>query len=86
MINKEKDSTNLIEQIVGFFIRNRIIVILVLLLFVFYGILVAPFDFDIPGIPRDPLPVDAIPDISENQQIVFTQWMGRSHEEQPAPL
>jgi copper/silver efflux system protein len=28
--------------------------------------------------PRDPVPVDAIPDIGENQQIVFTQWMGRS--------
>ena len=24
------------------------------------------------------MPVDAIPDIGENQQIVFTQWMGRS--------
>ena len=24
------------------------------------------------------MPVDAIPDIGENQQIVFTKWMGRS--------
>ena len=24
------------------------------------------------------MPTDAIPDIGENQQIVFTQWMGRS--------
>ena len=30
------------------------------------------------GIPRDPVPTDAIPDIGENQQIVFTEWMGRS--------
>jgi len=43
-----------------------------------WGIMVAPFDWDIPGIPRDPVPVDAIPDIGENQQIVFTKWMGRS--------
>ncbi len=28
--------------------------------------------------PSDPVPVDAIPDIGENQQIVFTQWQGRS--------
>ena len=28
--------------------------------------------------PRDPVPVDAIPDLGENQQIVFTEWMGRS--------
>ena len=27
---------------------------------------------------RNPVPVDAIPDIGENQQIVFTEWMGRS--------
>jgi len=42
------------------------------------GILVAPFDWRIGGITRYPVPVDAIPDIGENQQIVFTQWMGRS--------
>jgi Cu(I)/Ag(I) efflux system membrane protein CusA/SilA len=40
--------------------------------------MVAPFDWEIPGLMRDPVPVDAIPDIGENQQIVFTQWMGRS--------
>lgn len=30
------------------------------------------------GFPRDPIPVDAIPNIGENQQIVFTDWPGRS--------
>ncbi len=30
------------------------------------------------GLPRNPVPVDAIPDIGENQQIVFTDWEGRS--------
>ena len=30
------------------------------------------------GLLRNPVPVDAIPDIGENQQIVFTKWMGRS--------
>jgi Cu(I)/Ag(I) efflux system membrane protein CusA/SilA len=43
-----------------------------------WGMVVAPFDWKIEGLPRDPVPVDAIPDIGENQQIVFTQWMGRS--------
>ncbi|MHC4271670.1 MAG: efflux RND transporter permease subunit, partial [Planctomycetota bacterium] len=28
--------------------------------------------------PRNPVAVDAIPDIGENQQIVFTEWPGRS--------
>jgi Cu(I)/Ag(I) efflux system membrane protein CusA/SilA len=40
--------------------------------------MVAPFDWNLGGLPRDPVPVDAIPDIGENQQIVFTPWMGRS--------
>ncbi|GAI08570.1 unnamed protein product, partial [marine sediment metagenome] len=42
------------------------------------GIYVAPFDWEFREMPRDPVPVDAIPDIGENQQIVFTGWMGRS--------
>ena len=36
------------------------------------------FDWEVGDLPRDPVPVDAIPDIGENQQIVFTEWMGRS--------
>ena len=43
-----------------------------------WGILVAPFDWEFASLPRDPVPVDAIPDIGENQQIVFTEWPGRS--------
>ena len=31
--------------------------------------------------PRNPVAVDAIPDIGENQQIVFTKWPGRSPED-----
>ncbi|MDE0839689.1 MAG: efflux RND transporter permease subunit, partial [Kiritimatiellae bacterium] len=42
------------------------------------GWLVAPFEWEAGGITRYPVPVDAIPDIGENQQIVFTKWMGRS--------
>ncbi len=45
---------------------------------ILWGIMVAPFDWKFDALPRDPVPVDAIPDIGENQQIVFTKWMGRS--------
>jgi len=47
-------------------------------MFVGWGIMVAPFDWNLGNLPRNPVPVDAIPDIGENQQIVFTEWMGRS--------
>jgi Cu(I)/Ag(I) efflux system membrane protein CusA/SilA len=37
-----------------------------------------PFNWNTGFMPRDPVPVDAIPDIGENQQIVSAEWMGRS--------
>ena len=68
----------LIGRIIRFCMEMKIVVFMMILLFVGWGIMVAPFDWDIKSIPRDPVPVDAIPDIGENQQIVFTEWMGRS--------
>tara|TARA_R110002072_G_scaffold28296_12_gene91099 strand:+ start:8547 stop:12686 length:4140 start_codon:yes stop_codon:yes gene_type:complete len=63
---------------IRFCLENKLIVALMVTFFLGWGVMVAPFDWDIPAIPRDPVPVDAIPDIGENQQIVFTKWMGRS--------
>ena len=68
----------MINSIVKFFLENKLITWLLLLLFVGWGAVTAPFDFNIDWLPRDPVSVDAIPDIGENQQIVFTKWMGRS--------
>jgi len=49
-----------------------------LALFVAWGIISSPFSWDTGILPNDPVPVDAIPDIGENQQIVYTEWPGRS--------
>jgi len=43
-----------------------------------WGVANAPFSWESSWFPRDPVPVDAIPDIGENQQIVYTEWPGRS--------
>ncbi|MBC8202355.1 MAG: efflux RND transporter permease subunit [Planctomycetes bacterium] len=59
-------------------IKHRLVVAIVITLATLWGVIVAPFDWNIGSIPRDPVPVDAIPDIGENQQIVFTPWPGRS--------
>lgn len=67
-----------IERVIGFCLTNKLVVSLLTLFFIFWGILHAPFDWKIPFLHRDPVPVDAIPDIGENQQIVFAEWMGRS--------
>jgi copper/silver efflux system protein len=42
------------------------------------GIVYTPFNWQTGFLPRDPIAVDAIPDIGDNQQIVATEWMGRS--------
>ncbi|UCH61801.1 MAG: efflux RND transporter permease subunit [Fidelibacterota bacterium] len=70
--------SSLLDRIIKACLENKLVVGLALAGLVGWGIMVAPFDWQIPGIARDPVPVDAIPDIGENQQIVFTEWMGRS--------
>jgi len=58
-----------IEKIIDWSAKNRFIVILFYIIIVGIGIYTISV-----------LPVDAIPDLSENQVIVFTEWMGRSPE------
>ena len=65
-------------RLIGFCLDNKLIVFLLVLLFVGWGVVVSPFDWQAGPLPRDPVPVDAIPDLGENQQIVFTDWAGRS--------
>jgi Cu(I)/Ag(I) efflux system membrane protein CusA/SilA len=66
------------QRLIGFCLHNRLIVFLIAAILVGWGLVVAPFDWPLGGLWRDPVPVDAIPDIGENQQIVFTPWTGRS--------
>lgn len=68
----------MLKSTIRFFLENKLVAILLLLLFVGWGLVTAPFDFGISQLPRDSVAVDAIPDIGENQQIVFTKWPGRS--------
>lgn len=68
----------MLNKIIRYFLENKLVTILVLLLFVGWGLVTSPFGWKTSFLPSDPVPVDAIPDIGENQQIVFTQWMGRS--------
>lgn len=59
----------MIEKIIEWSSKNRFLVILAYLAVIGFGIYSAAN-----------LPVDAIPDLSENQVIIFTEWMGRSPE------
>jgi len=62
----------------GFFVTNKLVVLVVLGVLLLAGLSSSPVDLTDGAVPRDPVPVDAIPDIGENQQIVFTRWPGRS--------
>ena len=66
------------NRLVKYFLDNRLITFIFLIAFVGYGLVTMPFNWNTGFLPRDPVPVDAIPDIGENQQIVATEWMGRS--------
>ena len=65
-------------RILRFCLTNKLVVLLFAVMVAGWGMLVAPFDWEVGGLPRYPVAVDAIPDIGENQQIIFTEWMGRS--------
>jgi Cu(I)/Ag(I) efflux system membrane protein CusA/SilA len=68
----------MLNKLIRFFLENKLVTVLFLMVFIAWGMISAPFNWDISWLPRDPVPVDAIPDIGENQQIVFSEWMGRS--------
>jgi Cu(I)/Ag(I) efflux system membrane protein CusA/SilA len=57
----------MVQKIISLSLRNRFIVLLIAVGLLVYGII---------SISKSP--IDAIPDLSENQVIVFTEWMGRS--------
>jgi Cu(I)/Ag(I) efflux system membrane protein CusA/SilA len=57
----------MVEKLITFSLRNRAIVLLVSACLLAWGIY---------SVKQNP--IDAIPDLSENQVIVFTEWMGRS--------
>ncbi|GJM32863.1 MAG: cation transporter [Saprospiraceae bacterium] len=67
----------MLNNFIRFFLENKVVTLLLLGLFIGWGVITAPFGWKT-FLPADPVPVDAIPDLGENQQIVFTDWMGRS--------
>src|SRR5678815_3055887 len=57
----------MVQKLIELSLRNRLIVVLLAAGLFVWGLL---------SIQKNP--IDAIPDLSENQVIVFTEWMGRS--------
>jgi copper/silver efflux system protein len=72
------DRPSLLDGVIRFFLEQKLVVVLLVVLLTGWGMAVAPFDWKADWLPRAPVPVDAIPNLGENQQIVFTEWPGRS--------
>lgn len=68
----------MLNRTIKYFLENKLVTVLLLISLTTWGIITSPFNWDTGFLPEDPVPVDAIPDIGENQQIVLTQWPGRS--------
>lgn len=68
----------MLNRIIEFLVYNKPATIFLALLVVVLGIVVSPFNTGITGIYSNPIAIDAIPDIGENQQIVYTEWQGQS--------
>ncbi len=78
LFEQTAEQKSFMGKILWFCLTNKLVIGLLVVFVIFWGIIVAPFDWEAGGLIRKPVPVDAIPDIGENQQIVFTEWMGRS--------
>ena len=68
----------MISHIIKFFLENKVITLILLTIIIISGIYTSPFSKKDGFFPADPVSVDVIPDIGENQQIIFTPWKGRS--------
>lgn len=68
----------MINSIIKFFLHNRLVTFLLIIAIFIGGIIVSPFHWDSGLLPSSPIAVDALPNIGDNQQIVFTEWPGRS--------
>jgi Cu(I)/Ag(I) efflux system membrane protein CusA/SilA len=67
-----------LDRVIRFCLEQKLVVFLLAAMAVTAGLVVSPFDWKLGPLPREPVPVDAIPNLGENQQIVFTRWPGRS--------
>ncbi len=68
----------MLNKTIRFFLENKLVAVLLLLVLVGWGLVTTPFSWNLDFLPKDPVPVDAIPDLGENQQIVYTEWAGQS--------
>lgn len=73
----EQKVKSLFDRMLAGCLKQKLLVVLLTGLLLVVGAAYAPFGWH-SGMPLSPVAVDAIPNLGENQQIVFTDWPGRS--------
>ncbi|EDP70379.1 putative cation efflux system transmembrane protein [Flavobacteriales bacterium ALC-1] len=68
----------MLNRSVQFLIKNKILAFIVIVLIIVLGTITLPFNLGLDFLPKRPVSVDAIPNMGENQQIVYTEWEGQS--------
>ena len=68
----------MIERVIRFCLENKLVVLVLALFLMVAGLVVAPFDWELDWMERRPVPVDAIPDLSDVQVIIKTSYPGQA--------
>ena len=68
----------MLNGLIKYLVQNKLIAFVMLLVLLLWGLISAPFNVNGILIGSNPVSVDAIPDLGDNQQIVFTEWQGQS--------
>lgn len=67
-----------LRALIDFLVDLPLVSGLLALLILAAGLYVAPFPWRFGDLPRAPVAVDALPDVGDNQQILYARWPGRS--------
>ena len=68
----------MLNRLITYLVRHKLIALAIMITFMAWGLVSVPFDYDTAFIGSHSVAVDAIPNLGDNQQIVFTEWEGQS--------
>ncbi|WP_282051251.1 efflux RND transporter permease subunit [Maribacter aquivivus] len=68
----------MLNGLIKYLVRNKLIAFVMLLVLLTWGLMSIPITVDNVLVGSNPVSVDAIPNLGDNQQIVYTEWEGQS--------
>ncbi|MDP5062242.1 MAG: efflux RND transporter permease subunit [Maribacter sp.] len=68
----------MLNGLIKYLVQNKLIAFVMLLVLLVWGLMSTPFTENNILVGSNPVSVDAIPNLGDNQQIVYTEWEGQS--------